>query len=235
VSLSDHRFEDCPDGAVFAAKRRGQLSCGLRLTRAQLSDPLACLQTLTGRGTSGRCHYNGILVELRVLPRIAPGQEVLDPDCSRFGDWREPFALPAGVDPREFVAAARQLRVDVQIAATVSLEAQLLLETIRRLPVELEHGLAAVEQEADAAGSVASLDGRRYRQALLGQQPPAEAELEGHVLLPTRLHRRAGDTDVAAALTTERLRHGIRWELASLTAGRFIEDWGLAVIARALA
>lgn len=171
-------------------------------------------------------------MSLRVLPRIPPGPDPLEPSCSRFGDWREPFAIASNVDVDSFVAAACELPIDVHIAATVALEAQLLAETVGVAGIDAAGALTTLDAAASAAESIAALDGTRYRQALHGGARFAVAGvLNRSVSLPTRLHRRAAAADLAKALSEERLQQGVRWELAALGEGRFIEDWGLAVLA----
>jgi hypothetical protein len=170
---------------------------------------------------------------LRLLPRTPPGPDPLQPSCSRFGDWREPFTIASDVDVDPFVAAARGLPIDVHIAATVAIEARLLAETVAMAGIDAAEALTTLDAAASAAESLAALEGTRYRQALIGGAGFAVASsLNGSVLLPTRLHRRAAAADFARALTEERLQQGVRWELAALGEGRFIEDWGLAVLAR---
>ena len=169
---------------------------------------------------------------LELLPRTLPGPDPLQPPCSRLGDWREPFSIPSYIPVDPFVAAANKRRIDVDIAATVAVEAQLLAETVAAAGINHSRALTTLDGEAAAAEAVAALEGTRYRQALHGRtRLSGVGSLDGSVALPTRLHRRAAAADLARALTETRLLQGIRWELAALGEGRFIEDWGLAVLA----
>jgi hypothetical protein len=168
-----------------------------------------------------------------LLPRTPPGPDPIEPSCSRFGDWREPFCLPPAIDAAGLVTAARVRAVDVHLAATVALEAQLLIDSAASLGIDRLEAAATLDLAARTAEPLAALDGKRYRRALLGRDAMADERLDGSISLPTRLHRRAATADLTAVSTAERVDQGIRWELAALADGRFIEDWGLLVLARA--
>jgi hypothetical protein len=168
-----------------------------------------------------------------LLPRTPPGPDPIEPSCSRFGDWREPFCLPPAIDAVGLVTAAQVQAVDVHLAATVALEAQLLIDSAASLGIDPLEAAAMLDLAAVTAEPLAALNGKRYRRALLGRGAISDERLDGSISLPTRLHRRAATADVTAAFTAERMDQGIRWELAALADGRFIEDWGLLVLARA--
>ena len=152
------------------------------------------------------------------------------PDCEgslavvrRPGELNEPVKL-SGDSGRRLTAEAAALGVDVSVAATLMVEAELLRSELTRLGLaDLASRLDSTARTPGRALSAAEGD---YLRSLTMRRPRRGVQPATRVALPVRLHRRVDQQLLRAALAAD-LGQALTWEVCALMEGLTIGEWGL--------
>jgi hypothetical protein len=139
----------------------------------------------------------------------------------RPGEYQEAFLLSAEA-ARKLSARAAQAGLPVDVAASLALEAGMLIQRrpeVADLPVDDDQPLLALP----AASA-------RYLRSLTVARKPLRKETTSDwhaVAIPVRLLPRLGGHDVEVMIETVDLEHAISWEIASVLAGQTMSEWVL--------